>query len=119
MIKPFRFLEWQVYKDAKKLFRLIYEIVTKLPKEIRYELGGQLIRASSSVILNIAEGSGKKTDRELNRFFDISLGSLSETVAGIDVLRENGLITKDQFAIVVQQAESVAKQLGGFKKKLH
>src|SRR3990172_9430421 len=114
----FRFLEWQVYKDAKKLFRLIYDIVSKLPKEIRYDLGGQIIRASSSVIFNIAEGSGKKTDKELNRYFDIALGSLNETVAGADVLLDNGFTKKEQFYVVIQQSASIAKQLGGFKKKL-
>ncbi len=117
-MKPFRFLEWQVYKDAKKLFRLVHDIVNKLPKELRYDLGGQIIRACSSVIFNIAEGSGKKTDRELNRYFDISLGSLNETVAGVDVLLDNGFVMKEQYDTVVGQSENIAKQLGGFKKKL-
>ena len=117
-MKPFRFLDWQVYKDAKELFRLVFSIVSKLPKEIRYDFGGQIIRSCSSVILNIAEGSGKKTDKELNRYFDISLGSLNETVAGVDVLLDNGFITKEQFDAVTQKAETISKQLGGFKKKL-
>jgi four helix bundle protein len=54
----------------------------------------------------------------LNRYFDISLGSLNETVAGIDVLLDNGFITKEQFDTVTQKAENISKQLGGFKKKL-
>ncbi|HWR72298.1 MAG TPA: four helix bundle protein [Nitrospirota bacterium] len=117
-MKPFRFLEWQVYKDSKTLFRLVHDIVGKLPKELRYDLGGQIIRACSSVIFNIAEGSGKKSDKELNRYFDIALGSLNETVAGVDVLLDNGLITSELFGDVVQKAEAISKQLGGFKKKL-
>jgi four helix bundle protein len=53
-----------------------------------------------------------------SRYFDIALGSLNETVAGVDVLVDNGFTTKNQFAAVIQHAENVAKQLGGFKKKL-
>ncbi|MBI3584018.1 MAG: four helix bundle protein [Nitrospinae bacterium] len=49
----FRFLDWQVYKDSKALFKLIYGIVSKLPKDVRYELGNQIIRSSFSVILNL------------------------------------------------------------------
>ena len=75
-MKKFRFLEWEVYKDAKELFSLLLKVVKKLPKEYRFELGSQIIRAGLSIILNIAEGSGKSTDKKLNRYFDISLGSL-------------------------------------------
>lgn len=117
-MKLFRFLEWQVYNDAKKLFQLVFEVVKKLPRDVRYEIGSQLIRSSFSVILNIAEGCGKKSDKELNRYFDISIGSLNETVAGMDVLRDNKLITEDNFNMIIQKAESISKQLGGFKKKL-
>jgi len=35
----FRFLDWEVYKDSKKITTLILRIVNKLPKEYRYDLG--------------------------------------------------------------------------------
>jgi len=114
----FRFLDWQVYKDSKSLFKVVYGIVSKLPKDIRYELGNQIIRSSFSVILNISEGSGKSSDRELGRYFDISIGSLNETVAGMDILMDNKLITEEDFNLVFQNAKGISKQLGGFKKKL-
>ena len=97
---------------------MVHDIAGKLPKEIRYDLGGQIVRASSSVILNIAEGSGKRNDKELNRYIDIALGSLNETVAGVDLLLDNGFVAEEQFNAVIQRAGSIAKQLGGFKKKL-
>ena len=64
-------------------------------------MGSQIIRASFSVVLNISEGRGKDSDKELKRFFDISIGSLNETVAGMDILKDNQLITKEQFDIVL------------------
>jgi len=114
----FRFLEWKVYKDAKNLFSIILELVRKLPKEYRYELGSQLIRSAFSILLNIAEGSGKTSDAELNRFFNIALGSLSETLAAVDVLYYNELVEKKEFELVYQKVSEIANQLGGFKKKL-
>ena len=114
----FRFLAWQVYKDAKELFKLVYEIANRLPSNIRFELGTQLVRASFSTVLNISEGSGKNSDRELRRYFNISIGSLNETVAGMDILRDNELITEEEFDLVLQRAKSISRQLGGFKKKL-
>lgn len=114
----YRFLNWQVYKDAKKFFKNILGIASKLPKEFRYELGSQLIRSSSSIILNIAEGSGKQSDKELNRFFNIASGSITETIAILDILKENNYITPKEFEEQMEMLNNIYKQLCGFKKKL-
>lgn len=117
-MEKFRFLKWQVYGDAKELFLLILQIVRKLPKEYRYELGSQIIRSGFSVVLNIAEGGGKNSDKELNRFINISLGSLYETLAAIDVLKDEKLVIIDDFEKVYKKIDSISNQLGGFKKKI-
>ncbi|MBI2476339.1 MAG: four helix bundle protein [Candidatus Taylorbacteria bacterium] len=117
-MRRFRFLDWDVYKDARRLFVVILSIVKKLPKEYRYEIGSQIIRACFSVVLNIAEGSGKHSEAELNRFFDIALGSLFETLAAVDVLRECTLVEEKVFFEVEKLATSISNQLGGFKKHI-
>jgi four helix bundle protein len=114
----FRFLNWQVYKEAKQLFSFILKIIKKLPKEYRFELGSQIIKCAFSIILNIAEGSGKTSDKELNRFIEISLGSVNELLAAVDVLRDNKFITDKEFEEVYKITTSISNQLGGFKKKL-
>ncbi len=114
----FRFVNWKVYQESQELFTFILKLVKKIPKEYRFELGSQVIRSSFSIILNIAEGSGKSSDKELNRFFEIALGSVYETMAATDTLLHNKFITQDEFANVVQKADSISKQIGGFKKKL-
>ena len=118
-MERFRFLSWKVYKDAKKLLALIFGIVRKLPKEYRYELGSQVIRSALSIILNIAEGSGKHSDKELNRFINIALGSVNETLAAIDVLKDNNLITEEEYAQIYTLLSDINDQLGGFKKKIN
>lgn len=117
-MEKFRFLKWEVYRDAKELFRIILKIVKKIPKEYRFELGSQTIRCGLSVILNIAEGSGKTSDKELNRFLNISLGSINELLAAIDILRDNEFITQDEFNEIYKKIDSISNQLGGFKKLL-
>jgi len=117
-MKGFRFLEWGVYKDAKKLFHEILKIVHVLPKEHRYEVGSQVIRSALSVVLNIAEGSGKSSDKELSHFFNIALGSIYETLAALDVLKDNKLIEEATFEVLSKECESIANQIGGFKKKI-
>ncbi len=114
----FRFLNWKVYKEAKLLFSIILKTIKKLPKEHRFELGSQIIRSAFSIILNIAEGSGKTSDKELNRFIEIALGSISETLAGVDILKDNGFINDNEFGEIYKKLDSISNQLGGFKKKL-
>lgn len=114
----FRFLSWPVYQDAKKFSHLSFQIVKKLPREYRFEVGSQIIRSSMSVALNIAEGSGKNSDRDFNHFLNIALGSLFETIASFDILRDNNLITEKEFGTFIDFGNKVSSQLGGFKKKL-
>ncbi|MCM2279754.1 MAG: four helix bundle protein [Oligoflexia bacterium] len=48
-------------------------------------LKSQLLRASSSVALNLAEGSGKDSPRDQQRFYSIAMGSLRECQAALDL----------------------------------
>ena len=63
-MEMFRFKRWDVYKESKELFKIIVKVVDKLPNKYRYPIGDQVIRSSLSVVLNIAEGCGKDSDKE-------------------------------------------------------
>ena len=49
----------------------------KLP----YHLKDQLLRAASSIALNLSEGTGKQSKKDRGRFFQIALGSVRECQA--------------------------------------
>ena len=74
---------------------LIYDMAIKfhigamslLPKRGCPNLRDQLERASMSIVLNIAEGAGRKSPADRNRFFTIAMGSLLECGALLDLLR--------------------------------
>ncbi|MFA5778490.1 MAG: four helix bundle protein, partial [Candidatus Paceibacterota bacterium] len=55
---------------------------------------------------------------DMNHFFNIAMGSLNEVVAGLDIARDNGLISKGQFDELEIKLIQIGKQLNGFKKKL-
>jgi four helix bundle protein len=58
-----------------------------LPKRGYPNHRDQLERASMSIVLNIAEGSGRKSSADRSRFFTIAMGSLLECGALLDLLR--------------------------------
>jgi len=53
--------------------------------KLDHDLKRQLNRASSSIVLNLAEGSGKPTWKDKRRFYSFSLGSLRECQAILDL----------------------------------
>jgi len=56
----------------------------------------QLDRASTSILLNIAEGNGKYAAKHRCRFFDIAHGSALECAAGLDILVAKAKLTLEQ-----------------------
>lgn len=85
-----------VLLDAEKLdvYRLAVElqafVVPLLPKASAV-LRDQLERASVSVVLNIAEGAGRRCRGEKRRFYSIARGSATECAAAIDLLAARGM----------------------------
>jgi four helix bundle protein len=57
-------------------------------------LRDQLLRASSSVALNLAEGSAKRSPKDRARFYEIALASLREVQAIFDLKELSTLQTK-------------------------
>ncbi len=117
-MEQFRFRKWKVYEESQALYKEISGFVQNLPREHRFGAGDQLLRCALSIILNMAEGSGKNTAKDLSRYLDISLGSAYETLACLDTLQRNNFLTKTQFASFEEKLESICNQIGGFKKKL-
>jgi four helix bundle protein len=71
---------------------LTYSIAEKLPKYEEHNLKSQIIRAATSVALNIAEGSTGQTDAEQARFLGMALRSLVETVACQHIISQRGYL---------------------------
>ena len=67
-----------VSKFSMDLVELVYQETAKFPKEERYGLISQMRRSAVSIPCNIAEGSGRKGDKELIQFIAIALGSIAE-----------------------------------------
>lgn len=115
-MEEFRFKKWKVYDDSQALFSEILSIAQKLPSEHRFTLGTQILRSSSSIILNIAEGSGKSSEGDFVRFLNIALGSAYETSANLDILARNGLLQLECQGSLDSKIAGICRQLGGLKR---
>lgn len=113
----FRFQNFPVYKDAKIFHKKILSQTVNWPHRYTY-LADQIKRSSLSIILNIAEGSSRQSDKDFNRYLSIALGSVDETIAGLEVTFDCKLLTEGKFIGLKDKGESLSKQLGGFSKML-
>lgn len=77
----YKFEKLEVWQLALEYDDLIQKIIQQLPRVEEHNLASQLRRASTSIYLNIAEGSTSQSDAEQARFINIALRSLVETVA--------------------------------------
>ena len=84
--------------DAEKLdaYRVALEFqavaVHLVPKRGCAELRDQLDRASISIVLNIAEGCGRRSPADKGRFYSMARGSATECAAILDLLGVRGLV---------------------------
>lgn len=114
-MSTFRFLNFKAYKGSKDFYKRILIISEKIKN---FYFRDQIRRAVLSIILNIAEGSSKKSDKEFARFLEISIGSVNEVVACLDVMKSIEKISEKDYTNLVENSEELVKQLGGFIKKL-
>jgi four helix bundle protein len=70
--------KYEAWKSSHALALEVYRVTELWPKSDLYGLTAQIRRAALSVPANIAEGAAKLGPRELRRYLDVSLGSLSE-----------------------------------------
>ena len=113
-MNTFRFRKFKVYADAKRLNLEIFRVSKNFPSDLR----SQVVRSSLSVVLNIAEGSAKTSDKDFNRYLENALGSVNETVAGLEIAFELQLLSSSELERLTDLADEVARQLGGLSKKL-
>ncbi len=111
------FRNLNVYIQAKELVKQVYELLKTFPREEQYALCDQLRRAVISVPSNIAEGSGRQSEKDQAHFYTIAYGSLMETLSQLDVACDLGYLTQEEFSKFEILINEEAKMLSGLIAK--
>ena len=82
--------EIKVWQKAIELVADIYSCTRSFPREELYGLAGQLRRAAVSIASNIAEGKGRRTDREFLQFLHHARGSVFEVETQLTIASRLG-----------------------------
>lgn len=112
------FRKLDTWLDGVELADTIYTLTASFPKTEIYGLSSQMQRAAVSVPSNIAEGSGKGSDRDFARFVSISLGSLFELETQIEIAYRRGYISTEYYYALRPRIESLQKRIYNLREHL-
>lgn len=115
----YKFEKLKVWAVSLELIDHVYEVAEALPDLEKYNLSSQIIRAATSISLNIAEGSTSQSDAEQGRFLGYAIRSLVEVIACFRIIEKRNYIkNKDLIENIDKTTLSLFKQLQSFKRKL-
>jgi four helix bundle protein len=101
------FKELKIWQKGFQIAINCYKVTTTFPAQEKFGLVSQINRAAISVPSNIAEGSSRNSDKDYNRFIEISLGSCFEAETQLLITKELGLgemqLTQDTLALLLKK----------------
>lgn len=108
----------KVWKRGHEVTLAIYSVTRDFPKEEFYGLVSQMRRAAKSIPANIAEGSGRNSSAELNRFVTIASGSAFELDYYLLLARDLEFISTERYDNLHNQLTELKRMLNAFIQKL-
>jgi four helix bundle protein len=115
-MKSFRDL--MVWAKAHALTLASYRGTADFPKQEIYGLVCQIRRCSASIAANIAEGCGKRSNAEFQRFLHIAAGSASELEYHFLLAKDLGFLGNEEYKKLDQFTVEVKRMLAGLIKKV-
>jgi four helix bundle protein len=112
----YSFEKLEVWKESKKLTKIIYQITSRYPENEKFGLTSQLRRASISVCSNLAEGSARITSKGKAHFSTMAYSSLIEVLNQIIISYELDFIDESDYLNFRNLIESLSNKINSLRK---
>ncbi|MDH5366999.1 MAG: four helix bundle protein [Cyclobacteriaceae bacterium] len=106
------FKEFKVWQKSRALVKDVYILLRAFPDDEKFGLISQMKRAAISIPSNIAEGTGRGTNKDFNRFLYISLGSSYE-------LETQFILSQDLEFIKDEKAHEIINNISEVQRMIH
>ena len=114
-MKKHNFREIKIWQEALVIVKEVYAFTSNLPKEERYGITSQINRSAVSIPSNIAEGSGRTSNKEFIRFLEIAISSSYE-------LETQLILAQDLFNLstndLIEDLHALQNRIGGFTRQI-
>ncbi|WP_428223858.1 four helix bundle protein [Flavobacterium sp.] len=115
-MKTYSFEKLNVWQKSRVLVVNIYKITKKFPKEETFGFTSQLRRCALSISSNIAEGTGRHTNKDKARFIEIAFGSSLELLNQLILSYDLEFISEETYITLRKEIDEINIMLDGFYK---
>lgn len=112
------FRELEVWQKAHSLTLSVYQTTAAFPKVEVFGITSQIRRAAASIGANIAEGAGKLSNAELQRYLQVASGSASELTNHLILARDLGYMDHHRYVELDDELQRIRKMLSAFMSHL-
>ena len=113
-----KFKNLKIWQEAVKIVLEVYKLTKQLPDGEKFGLVSQMRRCSVSIPSNIAEGYGRNSDAEMNRFLNIARGSSYELETQLMISTELGFLASEELEKLLDQLDNIQRGITNFQKQL-
>jgi four helix bundle protein len=115
-MKDFRTLN--VWQKSHELTLNVYQSTKAFPKEELFGLTSQIRRSCSSIPANVAEGCGRDSNGDFQRFLQIAYGSANELDYHLLLSRDLGILPQTKYDEQNQTLLEIKKMLAALIRKV-
>lgn len=116
MKKAHNFRKLEIWRLSMDLVKQVYALSKNLPESEKFGLISQVQRCAISIPSNIAEGSGRTSNKEFNHFLKIAISSSYE-------LETQLILANELYSIEIEEISNdlrnIQNMIGGFLRKLN
>jgi len=112
------FKELKIWQNARSFVKDVYIATSNFPQEERFGLISQMRRSAISIPSNIAEGSGRNTEKDFSHFLNIALGSAYELQTQIFLSYDLELLKEEKMNALNSSLEEIQKMIYGLIKSI-
>jgi four helix bundle protein len=109
------FEDLDCWKAGRELRIFVHrEVLPGLPKDERYRIGDQMLRAARSITANIAEGYGRFHYLDNSKFCSNARGSCTEVLDHLITACDEGMISAESLASGREKVDRTLRVLNGY-----
>lgn len=114
--KIFSFENLLVWQKSRVLAKEIYKLTSTFPKDELFGMSSQMRRCSISIPSNLAEGSGRRTNKDKARFTEIAFGSGLELLNQLIIALDLNYIEENKYLEIRIKIQEVTFLLNALQK---
>lgn len=112
------YTKYKVWNDSINLDMVIYNLTKEFPSDEKFGLISQLRRAAVSIPSNIAEGCSRSSEKEFNRYLEISIGSSFEVKTQLIIAQKLNFGDQNMLDKALEIVDSISRQINALRNKV-